>query len=167
MDLAQWPTNRLLATAARLTETTESNQFRDLGITQAGFTALRVLSQGHSLSKAELARRLRVRPETLGKVIDRLEHTGLIVRGRSAPDERDVRLRITRDGRTLLARADAVEEEQERTLGSDKQLRAELINRIRALGLDSGPDPARPALKLVREGDRDEGGGESRSSAAG
>lgn len=166
MDLAQWPTNRLLNTAARLTENTESDNFRSLGITQAGFTVLRLLSQRQTMSQAELARKLRVRPETLSKVIDRLDQNALIVQSGSAANKRDPRLVITQEGRKVLDRAYELEEEQERTLGSDEQLRAELINRIRALGLDTEAGPARPALKLVPKEDRQDGDG-SRSSAAG
>lgn len=149
MDFANWPTNRLLNTAARLTENTSTDLFRGLGITPAGFAALRVLSQGHEMGQFELAERLRVRPETLAKVIDRLVLSELIVQSARTSDKHDVQLRITQEGRKLIARADALEEEQERTLGSDEQLRTELINRIRALGLDAGADQKRPTLKLV------------------
>lgn len=149
MDLAQWPTNRLLNTAARLTENTSTDLFRSLDITPAGMAVLRVLSQGLAASRSELGQKLRVRPETLAKLIERLQHGGLIAQSGSARDQGDVRLRITQEGRKLLDRADAIEEEQERTLGSDEQLRAELISRIRALGLDTEADQKRTPLKLV------------------
>lgn len=167
MDLAQWPTNRLLNTAARLTENTESDHFRSLGITQAGFTVLRLLSQRQTMSQAELGRKLRVRPETLGKVIDRLGRNALVVQSGNAANERDVRLVITQEGRKVLDRAYALEEEQERTFGSDEQLRAELINRIRALGLDTDAGRSRPSLKLVPKGDPQDDDGTSSSSATG
>lgn len=150
MDLANWPTHRLLNTAARLTENTSTDLFRGLGITPAGFGALRVLSQGLAMTRSELSEKLRVQPETLAKVIDRLVQGELIEQ--SVGDRRhDVHLRITREGRKLLDRADALEEEQERTLGSDEQLRAELISRITALGLDTAADQKRPVLRLVPE----------------
>lgn len=171
MDYTQWPTNRLLATASRLTETTETKQFRDLGVTQAGQTALRVLSNGQRLSQLEIARKLRVRSETLGKVLEQLEHAGLIARDWGAAGSRKVEVRITREGLSLLDRLHAVEEERERTLGSDAQLRAELINRIKALGLESGSASAQPGLKLVRndehKADQEDGGDAQRSSATG
>lgn len=161
-DFAQWPTNRLLKTAARLTENTETNHFRDLGTTPAGFAVLRVLSQGPPISQPALARKVRVRPDTLGKVIDRLERSALI-------DQSGTRgqLSITPAGRNLLHHATALEEEQERTFGSDEQLRSELINRIRALGLDSGPSRERPHLKLVPKDDSPDAGDASSSSATG
>ncbi|WRH26169.1 MarR family transcriptional regulator [Arthrobacter sp. JZ12] len=165
MDLANWPTNRLLSTAARLTENTETNQFRSLGITQAGLTALRVLSQRKTMSQYGLARKLRVSPDTLIKVLDRLERSDLITRDGSPHDPEGQHLRITVDGRILLERADLLEEEQERTLGSDQQLRAELIARIQALGIETAPQPAKPALKLVPKLEDDDDS--SHSSAAG
>lgn len=156
MDLNQWPTNRLLKTAARLTETTETNHFRDLGTTPVGFAVLRVLSQGQAVSQSELARQIRISPETLGKVIDRLERSALIVRVGSAVEERNARISITPEGRNLVDNAYTLEEEQERTLGSDEQLRTELINRIRALGLDSDARQKHPHLKLVPKSDSQE-----------
>lgn len=149
MDITQWPTNQLLNTAARLTENTSTDLFRGLGITPAGMAILRVLSQGLATSQSELGQKLRVRPETLAKLTERLQHGGLIAQSGSVGDQGDVRLRITQEGRKLLDRADAIEEEQERTLGSDEQLRAELISCIRALGLDTEADQKRVPLKLV------------------
>lgn len=164
MDLSQWSTNRLLNTAARLSENTETNHVRSLGITHAGLAVLQVLSEQHAMSHLELAQKVRVRPETLGRVMDRLERGGLIVRSGSGADEKNVRVLITGSGRNVLERAYALQEEQERTLGSDEQLRAELIGRIRAHGFNAD---SRPSLKLVPTGDQQEGGGASRSSAAG
>ena len=169
MDLAKWPTNRLLNTAARLTENSETSQVRSLGITQAGLTALRILSgRRHGMSRAELAEKLRVSPDTLGKVIDRLELNAFVSHRPSGSDELNARLLITPQGRMLLERADDLEEEQERTLGSDEQLRAELIARIKALGIGAHLEPQQPppALKLVpRIAPKD--GETRRSSAAG
>lgn len=161
MDLAKWPTNRLLNTAARLTENSDTNQFRSLGVTQAGLSALRVLARGQALTLNELARKLRVRPETLSKVTDRLERSDLIARSGSPVDGRSPRLRITGQGRILLVRADDLEEEQERTLGSDEQLRAELIARIKALGVGAAETQAPPALRLVPRIDQQDGDGQS------
>lgn len=159
MDLANWPTNRLLNTAARLTETTSTDLFRGLGITPAGFATLRVLSQSLVMSQSELTEKLRVRPETLSKVVDRLVQGELIVQSTRVGDKHDIQLRVTEEGRKLLARADALEEEQERTLGSDEQLRAELISRIQALGLDTAAEQKRPSLKLVPKIDPQQGDG--------
>lgn len=149
MDFAEWPTNRLLNTAARLTENTETSQWRSLGITQAGLTTLRVLSRGPAMGRSELARKLRAKAETFGKLLERLEQSQLIVRVGSSNDPLKQRFRITAAGRTVLDRADALEEEQERTLGSDEQLRAELINRIKALGIATGQSQSPPNLRLV------------------
>jgi DNA-binding MarR family transcriptional regulator len=166
MDLAQWPTNRLLNTAARLTENTSTDLFRSLDITPAGIAILRVLSQELASSQSELEQKLRVRPETLAKLVDRLQHDGLIVQSGRARDPGNVQLRITQEGRKLLDRADAIEEERERTLGSDEQLRAALISRIRALGLDTDADQKRTPLKLVPKISTEDDDG-SRSSATG
>lgn len=119
------------------------------------------------MSQFELAQEVRVRPETLAKVIDRLERGALIVRSGRGVDGRNVRVVITAEGREVLERAFTLEEEHERTLGSDEQLRTELIARIQALGINTGAERARPALRLVQTDDQREDDDTSNSSAAG
>lgn len=118
------------------------------------------------MSHLDLAQKVRVRPETLGRVMDRLERSGLIVRSGSGADESNARVLITAEGRNVLERAYALEEEQERSLGSDEQLRTELIDRIRALGFGIDSSRTRPSLKLVPTADPQEDD-DSHSSAAG
>lgn len=135
MDIDQWPTNRLLNTAARLSSNRENERLRRLGTTHAGLLTLRVLGRTDSITQVELARELRVQAQTTGKLLERLEARGLIVRTRSDDDRRVFIASLTPAGVAMLRRARAMEDEEEQaTDRSDAVLREELIAHIRDLG---------------------------------
>ncbi|WP_299168212.1 MarR family winged helix-turn-helix transcriptional regulator [uncultured Arthrobacter sp.] len=135
MDIAQWPTNRLLNTAARLSSNRENERLRRLGTTHAGLLTLRVLGRTNSITQVELARELRVQAQTTGKLLERLEARGLIVRTRIDDDRRVFIANLTPAGVAMLQRARAMEDEEEQaTDRSDAVLREELIAHIRDLG---------------------------------
>ena len=54
-DLEQWPTGRLLTTAARLVEHAWNERLVDIGVTHAGIIALGVLADQGALTQAGLA----------------------------------------------------------------------------------------------------------------
>jgi MarR family transcriptional regulator, organic hydroperoxide resistance regulator len=155
MDIAQWPTNRLLNTAARLSANRENEQLRRLGTTHAGLLTLRVLGKTNSITQVELARELRVQAQTIGKLLERLETRGLVVRTRSDDDRRVFIVSLTPEGEAILHRAQAMEEEQARASErSDAILREELIAHIRDLGGFPRPTDHRPDLRMISSDQR-------------
>lgn len=150
MDIAQWPTNRLLNTAARLSANRENEQLRRLGTTHAGLLTLRVLGRTRSITQVELARELRVQAQTIGKLLERLETRGLILRTRSDDDRRVFYVNLTAEGEAILQRAEDMEEEQAQATGrSDSILREELIAHIRELGGFPHSSEERPNLRMI------------------
>ncbi|MFD1721895.1 MarR family winged helix-turn-helix transcriptional regulator [Amnibacterium endophyticum] len=92
----EWPTGRLLSTAARLVEHAWTARLEELGLTHAGLVALHLLQDGPR-SQTALARAGRVQQQTMARTIERLERHGLVTRDRDAADAR----------RMLVARTDA------------------------------------------------------------
>ena len=84
----QWPTNRLLSTAARLVEHAWNENLASLGITHAGVMALDVLHSEGSMTQAQLAHQVRVQAQTMGKTLHRLEVHGHITRSKNEQDRR-------------------------------------------------------------------------------
>jgi DNA-binding MarR family transcriptional regulator len=149
MDIAQWPTNRLLNTAARLSSNQENERLRRLGTTHAGLLTLRILGRTSPVTQVELARELRVQAQTTGKLLERLEVRGLIHRTRSDDDRRVFFVHLTPAGEAILQQAQAMEDEQSSD-GSDAVLRAELIAHIRDLGGFPRTADRRPELRMVQ-----------------
>ncbi|NDO77864.1 MarR family transcriptional regulator [Kocuria indica] len=131
----QWPTNRLLSTAARLVEHAWNENLASLGITHAGVMALDVLRSEGSMTQAQLAHQVRVQAQTMGKTLHRLEVHGHITRSRNALDRRSHVVSISPAGERVLADAARLEKG---LLGSDRdtdeQFRRKLIDLISTLG---------------------------------
>lgn len=150
MDIAQWSTNRLLNTAARLSANRENERLRRLGTTHAGLLTLKVLGRKNSINQVELARELHVQAQTIGKLLERLENRGLIVRTKSADDRRVFVVNLTSAGEQVLQLAQAMEEEHEDSHeASDSALRKELIVHIRDLGGFPKDQEKQTNLRLV------------------
>jgi MarR family transcriptional regulator, organic hydroperoxide resistance regulator len=79
-DLNNWPTPRLLSTAARLVEHAWDENLAGAGLTHAGFIALEVLDAQGPMTQARLAGAIRVRAQTIGKTLARLEAHGHVTR---------------------------------------------------------------------------------------
>ncbi|MEX5249932.1 MarR family winged helix-turn-helix transcriptional regulator, partial [Kocuria sp. CPCC 205260] len=101
----QWPTNRLLSTAARLVEHAWNENLASLGITHAGVMALDVLRSEGSMTQAQLAHQVRVQAQTMGKTLHRLEVHGHITRSRNALDRRSHMVSISPAGERVLVDA--------------------------------------------------------------
>lgn len=134
-DLEQWPTGRLLTTAARLVEHAWNERLVSIGVTHAGVIALGVLESQGAMTQANLAQMVRVQAQTMGKTLSRLESRGHIARVRSEVDRRSHAVSITPAGRRALAEAQDVE----RTLIAGEglvsnELRSHLQGVIRDLG---------------------------------
>lgn len=155
----QWPTNRLLSTAARLVEHAWNENLASLGITHAGVMALDVLRSEGSMTQAQLAHQVRVQAQTMGKTLHRLEVHGHITRSRNALDRRSHVVSISPAGERVLEDAARLEKG---LLGGDRdtdeQFRHKLIDLISTLGgarwrmevEDGAETPAEPAADQQR-----------------
>ncbi|UNK47283.1 MarR family winged helix-turn-helix transcriptional regulator [Arthrobacter sulfonylureivorans] len=134
-DLKNWPMPRLLSTAARLVEHEWNDKLAGLGLTHAGVIALEVLAADGEMTQAQLANRVRVQAQTMGKTLGRLEVHGHIVRARSEVDRRRQIVQISDEGQLALKQA----AELERLLSSGNgdqmdELKERLTVIIRRLG---------------------------------
>lgn len=134
-DLKNWSLPRLLSTAARLVEHAWDESLAELHLTHAGVIALEVLNAEGAMSQAQLANRVRVQAQTIGKTLARLEANGHLVRERSPSDRRSQMTRISAEGIQALEQASRLE----RMLGSDNEgqsiwLNDRLARIIRARG---------------------------------
>ncbi|MFC7528289.1 MarR family winged helix-turn-helix transcriptional regulator [Actinoplanes sp. GCM10030250] len=92
---------------------------RPVGITALQFTALTVLERHDGLSAAQLARDSFVTAQSMADMIRTLEHRDLIRRERNPTNRRELHLRLTPEGRALLASvATPVRELEARMVGT-------------------------------------------------
>jgi len=134
-DLEQWPTGRLLTTAARLVEHAWNERLVDIGVTHAGLIALGVLADQGAMTQASLAQIVRVQAQTMGKTLARLESKGHVTRVRNDLDRRSHMVSISPAGRSVLKASEDIE----RTLVAggglvSDELRSHLQAVIRQLG---------------------------------
>lgn len=87
--IEDWPTGRLLSTAARLVEQRWNAELDAIGMSHAGLIVLHLLADG-PLAAGELAARARVSAQTMSRTVDRLERDGHV---RRVPDPADARRR--------------------------------------------------------------------------
>lgn len=98
----------LLHEVSRLLRRNFNRRVQDLGMSQAQWQALAHLSRLEGASQVTLAERLEIQPITLGRLIDRLEESGLVERRRDPADRRAVRLYLTAKAQPLIDRMWAV-----------------------------------------------------------
>ncbi|WP_431681646.1 MarR family winged helix-turn-helix transcriptional regulator [Kitasatospora sp. KL5] len=93
------------------------------------YTVLLVLSEEPGLSGAGLARRCLVTPQTMSSVLGTLEGRGLVERKPHPIHQHILEARLTRSGRTLLAKADQAAMAVEQALDAefDDEERAALL----------------------------------------
>lgn len=88
----------LISDSARLMRTVFDRRVRALGLTRSQWLVLRRLDRRPGASQSELADLLEVEKATAGRLIDRLEENGWIVR-RPDPDDRRInRVHMTEKG---------------------------------------------------------------------
>ena len=119
-----------------------SEMLKPHGLSPTQYNALRILrgakDQGRSCS--EIAERMVNRDPDITRLVDRLEHCGLVVRSREGRDRRVITTRITRAGFELLEALDRPVEEFNRSMLShlgEPQLRG-LIKLLEAAQERSG-----------------------------
>ena len=103
-DANTWSTHQLLSMAARLVERRQDRALAALGLTHAAVIALQCL-EGGPLNQEQLAAQIKVQSQSLGKVLARLEASGLVTRSRSPVDRRSIDVAITDAGRRGLEAA--------------------------------------------------------------
>jgi DNA-binding MarR family transcriptional regulator len=130
-DMADWPTGRLLSTAARMVENAWVEALDQRGLTHAGLIALHLLDEG-PLSQTELAARARVQTQTMSRTIDRLEREGLVVRERDSRDGRRHVVTRTAAGKAAWLSTRSVEAEVFPQLADPQAMREALLEIIRS-----------------------------------
>lgn len=173
-DLEQWPTGRLLTTAARLVEHAWNERLVSIGVTHAGVIALGVLASQGPMTQANLAQIVRVQAQTMGKTLSRLETRGQIARVRNDLDRRSHTVSITPLGKEVLEEAQNIERNLVAGEGlvSD-ELREHLQTVIRELGAPrwswaaDAAETALPDIGMQGPGLTDDAGGTPAASAGG
>lgn len=85
-----------------------SDLLKVAGLSVAQFNVLRVLrGAGEGLTCGEIGSRLIARDPDVTRLLDRLEHAGLVVRTRERADRRVITTRISEAGLRVLANLDA------------------------------------------------------------
>ncbi|WP_307037298.1 MarR family winged helix-turn-helix transcriptional regulator [Arthrobacter sp. B3I4] len=107
-DSKKWRTDQLLSMAARVVERRKDKALAALGLTHAGVIALEGLAGG-PMNQEQLARRIAVQSQSLGKVLGRLEDSGLVTRTRDQHDRRQFAVALTPAGSAALATAHQIE----------------------------------------------------------
>ena len=130
--IENWPTGRLLATAARLVEHAWLEVLAREQLTHAGLVALHLLGEG-AMSQSALAERARVEAQTMSRTIERLERAGHVERARDAADARRMIVTRTDAGAAVLDRVGELEREVLPDAADDAALRAQLLAVVSAL----------------------------------
>lgn len=81
---------------------------QQIGLTYPQYLVMLVLWEGDDLRVSTLGERLFLDSGTLTPLLKRMESADLLTRQRSAQDEREVRVRLTPNGRALRARAESI-----------------------------------------------------------
>lgn len=88
-----------------------------LGLTYPQYLAMLLLWEFRRLSVSEIGRRTFLESSTLTPLLRKLEEKGLVVRERSAEDERVVEVSLTAQGKALGARAAKIPEQLYECIG--------------------------------------------------
>ena len=146
----RWDSYRLLTTAARLIQRRQDNALAPLGLTRAAVIALEGIAP-HPLNQEQLAAKVQVQSQTLGRVLARLEGEGLVTRTRSLADRRQFEVKLTPAGKAALAAARKAERDAlppDIDLPGWETLHGQLARFVAALQTS----PRSSALRPVRPG---------------
>ncbi|WP_405555307.1 MarR family winged helix-turn-helix transcriptional regulator [Streptomyces sp. NBC_01171] len=103
---------------------------KDLGLTYPQYLVMLVLWERGALPVKQLGEHLRLDSGTLSPLLKRLEGAGLVLRERSASDERSVRVTLTGEGVALRERALEVPRRIAAATGTDPAEIGELRDRL-------------------------------------
>ena len=130
-----WPTGRLLSTAARLVEHAWVEALEQLGLSHAGLIVLHLLGPG-PLSQTELAKVARVEAQTMSRTLEGLERTGYIARAKHPDDGRRHVVTRTPAGEAAWGSARTLEADLFPRIADNAGLRTELLAIIHATTAD-------------------------------
>lgn len=133
--MAQWPTGRLLSTAARLVEHAWTDALEQLHLSHAGLIVLHLLDSG-ALSQTELAHRARVEVQTMSRTLERLERERFVAREKHPDDGRRHVVTRTPTGEAAWKSAQNLETELFPAAADTAPMRAMLLEIISATTAD-------------------------------
>lgn len=120
---------------------------KELGLTYPQYLVMLVLWEEEDRTVKELGERLYLDSGTLTPLLKRLEALGLVTRARDTSDERQVRIRLTPQGRALRAKAECIPQELAAASGLSladiQKLKADILRLRDSLNarLDEEPSP--------------------------
>jgi len=101
--------------------TREYQPFLDgIGITYPQYLVLMVLWENDNLPVNDIAKKLILKTNTITPLLKRIEHLGLIIRTRSAEDERKVLVQLTEKGLELQVKAAQIPDELVKRLSNSE-----------------------------------------------
>ena len=100
-ELQEWPTGRLLSTAARLVEHAWDEALTRFGLTHSRLVVAHLLSRAPATQR-DLARRSGVQEQTMGRILRGMEQNGQVARARDEADRRRSVVTLTAPGREAL-----------------------------------------------------------------
>jgi DNA-binding MarR family transcriptional regulator len=148
----------LISDVARLMRTAFDRRVRGLGLTRSQWLVINRLHRRPGATQSELAEMLEVEKATAGRMVDRMEKKGWVVRRPDSADRRVNRLHLSPDAELIQVR---LAEIAERTVDDalallsarEREQFAEAMRRVKRrlqgmLEYDGAmPDPAREAAK--------------------
>lgn len=114
---------------------------QQLGLSGRDYTALAVISEDSPSSQSELAKLIGKAPAMCVGMLDEMEESGLVARGRDPKDRRRSVVTLTAKGTEMLAKADALAAEIEAQViqGLSARERERLLELL--IGVASAPVP--------------------------
>ncbi|NII99781.1 DNA-binding MarR family transcriptional regulator [Paenarthrobacter ilicis] len=121
---------------------------KSIGLTHAGVIAMQVLEAKGAITQAALAEVARVKAQTMGTTLARLELHGHVTRHRSDSDRRSHVVTLTEAGTAALAEAVKLEQDVLSPVEVDTvRLRDELTTVVRGLAGIPAPGPSAQATE--------------------
>jgi DNA-binding MarR family transcriptional regulator len=152
----------LISDVARLMRTAFDRRVRDLGLTRSQWLVFNRLHRRPGATQSELAEMLEVEKATAGRMVDRMEKRGWVVRRPDAADRRVNRLHLTDEADVLQLRlaqiAESTVDDALLLLSTNERDEfSELMRRVKRrlqamLGADTTtPSPAQAAVPTAKE----------------
>lgn len=119
----------VLAQVARLMRRAFDERAREIGVTRPQWQVLSVLQRYEGIKQGGLAEILEVEPITAGRMIDRMQESGLVERRADPADRRAWLLHLTARGREIIDRLQPLAQEMsgKAMAGIDDAEKAELL----------------------------------------
>jgi len=144
-SVEQWPTGRLLSSAARLVEHAWNAHLARWDLNHASLGVLHVLTRA-PMTQRELAAAVQVEDQTMSRMVERLERSGYVERRRDSADRRRLVVSVTSEGRRTCLRAGDLTVAEGLLDGVDDvpALRSALIQLIRTHSERRWPEATEP-----------------------